>query len=212
MTFASLQADVRNYLERGYSSTTDPIVFAQIPSLINLAERGIARALKVEGFIVAADAPLTTNVATYEKPDRWRETISINLRAPASGVRTPVFPRSYEYIRAYAPDGSVVGAPLFYADYDYNNWIFGPTPDAAYTMEIVYYEIPALLDNATTTNWLTKYAPDLLLFGTLMEAAPFLKNDTRIPVWESKYQRALQSLDTEDLKRIIDRSTKRSEP
>jgi hypothetical protein len=50
MTFDNLRDDVRNYLERGASLATDPIVYEQIPKLINLAERRIARDLKLQGF------------------------------------------------------------------------------------------------------------------------------------------------------------------
>ncbi len=51
MTFASLKEDMRRYLERGFTFATDQIVFEQLPRLINLAERRIARELKVEGLI-----------------------------------------------------------------------------------------------------------------------------------------------------------------
>ena len=51
MTFATLKEDVQRYLERGATLASDPIVFEQIPRLINLAERRIARELKVQGFI-----------------------------------------------------------------------------------------------------------------------------------------------------------------
>ena len=67
--------------------------------------------------------------------------------------------------------------PEFYADYDYRHWLFAATPDENYPVEIVYYELPPLLDDAQQQNWLTDYAPNALLYGTLLEATPFLKND-----------------------------------
>jgi hypothetical protein len=51
---------------------------------------------------------------------------------------------------------------------------------------------------SNTTNWFTSYAPDLLLFGALLEAAPFLDNDPRIAVWEGFYNRAFKSVQIED--------------
>ena len=51
MTFATLKQDVQRYLERGATLASDPVVFEQIPRLINLAERRIARELKIQGFI-----------------------------------------------------------------------------------------------------------------------------------------------------------------
>ena len=79
MTFTSLQNDVRSYLERGASLVTDPLVFAQIPSLINFAERRISRDLKIQGFQVAVVTTLQAGVAVLAKPDRWRDTISMNI-------------------------------------------------------------------------------------------------------------------------------------
>ena len=69
----------------------------------------------------------------------------------------------------------------------------------------------ALLDESVQTNWITEYAPQLLLYGTLVEATPFLKNDERIPVWQSMYDRAAAMLNGEDLAKILDRSAVRKE-
>ena len=212
MTFNELQTDIQNYLERGASAAVDPIVYQQIPRLITLAERRISADLKVEGFIVAVNSEMQTGVSVYPKPDRWRKTISINFgTGTTNSTRTPLFPRSYEYVRNYWPDESQTGQPKFYADYNYNNWLIGPTPNQAYPFEILYYELPALLSTTNQTNWLTDYAPQLILYGALLEATPFLKNDERIEVWKSFYQDALQAINSEDLSRIVDRSTARTE-
>jgi hypothetical protein len=68
-----------------------------------------------------------------------------------------------------------------------------------------------LLDDNNQTNWLTEYAPNLLLYATLLEATPFLKNDERIPVWTNMYAMAAQALNGEDLKKILDRGAVRNE-
>jgi hypothetical protein len=212
MTFSELQSDVRNYLERGYSAVLDPIVFEQIPRLITLAERRITADLKLQGFIVAVTSTMQAGVAVYPKPDRWRETVSVNFGTGASNnTRKPLFARSYEYIRNYWPDDSETDQPKFYADYDYKHWIVAPTPDDAYPFEVMYYELPALLSTENQTNWLTEYAPQLLLYGTLLEATPFLKNDERIAVWQGFYDRSLAALGREDIKKITDRATVRTE-
>ena len=212
MTFQSLRDDVRNYLERGASAATDPIVYEQIPKLINFAERRIARDIKIQGFQTVVTSTMQTGVAVMPKPDRWRETISMNVGTGTGSVnRQSLFTRSYEYCRTYWPNDEITAQPLFYADYDYQHWIFAPTPDNAYPIEIVYYELPQLLDETTQQNWLTNFAPNALLYGTLLEATPFLKNDDRIPVWLNFYQMAVDSLNTEDIKKMIDRSTTRQE-
>lgn len=212
LTFTTLQEDVRRYLERGSTFASDPIVHEQIPRLINLAERRIARELKIQGFINVVTGTLQTGVSVYAKPDRWRDTVSINIGTGAqNNTRKMLFTRAYEYLLSYWPDRTATDRPLFYADYDYTHWLYAPTPDADYPFEVLYYELPPLLDDVVQTNWLTEYAPQLLLYGTLLEATPFLKNDERIPVWQSMYDRSAAMLNGEDLAKILDRSSVRKE-
>lgn len=205
MTFSSLLDDLRRYLERGFTAESDAIVYEQLPRLVTLAERRIARELKIQGFINVVTTQLQPGVSVYNKPDRWRDTIS--MRAPTG----PLFARSYEYCRGYWPDEAVMDTPEFYADYDYNHWLIVPTPVAAVELEILFYQQPALLGEDTQTNWLTQYAPDALLYGALLEAAPFLRNDERMQTWQGMYDRAASALNGEDLKRILDRASARSE-
>ena len=205
MTYDSLLVDLRRYLERGFTQESDQIVFDQLPRLITMGERRIARELKIEGFIRAVNLPLVVGVSTYLKPDRWRDTVSMNVAG------TSIFARSYEYCRNYWPNESDKATPEFYADYDYHHWLIVPTPDAARNMEILYYQQPALLGEDLQTNWLTEYAPDVLLYASLLEATPFLKNDGRVQMWTGLYDRAAQALNGEDLSKIMDRSANRSE-
>jgi len=212
MTFTTLQQDVRRYLERGTSYAADPVVFEQIPRLINLAERRIARELKIQGFINVVTGTLQSGVSVYPKPDRWRDTVSINIgTGNQSNTRKVLFTRAYEYLLSYWPDRTQTEQPIFYSDYDYTHWLIAPTPDADYPFEILYYELPPLLDDTIQTNWLTEYAPQLLLYGTLLEATPFLKNDERMPVWQGMYDRAAAMLNGEDLAKVLDRSSVRKE-
>jgi hypothetical protein len=208
MTFETLQEDVRRYIERGNPADTE--VFEQIPRLISMAERRIALELKIEGFISAVSTNLQADLAVYDKPDRWRETISFSIGAGVAGEqRTVLFPRGYEYCRTFWPDATQTDQPQFYADYDYSHWLIVPTPDAAYEAEILYYELPQLLDDEVQTNWITEYIPQLLLYATLLEAAPFLKNDERVPTWQAFYDRAAGMVNGEDLARMLDRSAVR---
>lgn len=209
-TFDTLQQDVRRYLERGSSASQDPTVYDQIPRLINLAERRCARELKVQGFINVVTSTFVVGQSVYAKPDRWRETVSMNFGSGATtSVRKPLFARAYEYLRAFWPDESLVAEPMYYADYNYSNWLVMPPPDGGYPFEVVYYELPVLLDEDNQSNWLTDYAPELLLYATLLEATPFLKNDERIPTWQNMYDRAAAMVNGEDLAKILDRAAVR---
>jgi hypothetical protein len=209
LTFDSLVKDIQQFLERGTS--VDPTVFEQIPRRINLAERDIARALKIQGFINVVTGVMAAGTSVYQKPDRWRDTVSINFGVGTAQVRTPLFPRSYEYCRMYWPDEDLTTQPQFYADYDFYNFLFSPTPDAAYPFELLYYQLPPLLDAGNQTNWTTDLAPNALLHGTLVQMSGFLKNDQRIPVWQAAYDRDLGLLNGEDIQKIIDRSSNRKE-
>ena len=205
MTYDSLLVDVRRYLERGFTAESDAIVYEQLPRLIAMGERRISRELKIEGFIRAVTTPLIAGVSVYDKPDRWRDTISMTVDG------SPIYARAYEFCKAYWPNPSQLAAPAYYAEYDYHHWLITPTPDAEATLEVIYYEQPRFLGEDFQTNWITEYAPDVLLYATLLEAAPFLKNDERIVTWQQMYDRAAQALDGEDLKRILDRSSNRTE-
>jgi hypothetical protein len=205
MTYDSLLVDIRRYLERGFTEESDPIVYDQLPRLVTFAQRRCARDLKIQGFIRAVQLPFQAGLAVYLKPDRWRDTVSMTVD------NVPIFARSYDYLRNYWPDEAETGTPQFYADYDYQHWLFAPTPDSTQTLEVLYYEQPALIGDDLQTNWLTEYAPDLLLYACLLEATPFLKKDERIQTWQAMYERTAQAVNNEDLKRILDRSATRSE-
>lgn len=213
MTFTSLKEDMRRYLERGNSGDTE--VFEQIPRLITLAERSLARAIKVQGFIVPYIQTLQTGVSVYAKPARWRETISMNYGTDATGAaagnnRKQLYPRALEYCRVYWPNSDERDVPEFFADYDYDHWLIVPTPVAAFNWEVVTYSIPPLLGDDNQTNWLTDYASNALLYRCLLEAAPFLKNDERLQVWQGLYGSELGILDTEDLQNIANRASVRT--
>jgi len=207
MTFNSLLGDLRAYLERGTS--VDLTVFDQLPSLINLAERELANSLKILGFVNNVTDTMTIGKSVIPKPDRWRDTISINFGVGAAQLRTPLFPRSYEYLRRYWPDEDVTDQPKFYSDYDYFNWLIAPSADFAYPFEVNYWELPALLDSTNQSNWTTDFAPNALLHGSLLQATPFLNNDERISVWREIYDRDVVILEQQDVRRIIDRQVTR---
>lgn len=212
MTYNTLLDDLRVYLERGATLATDPTVYQQLPSLVTLAQRRLSRELKIQGTVTVVSSTLTIGVVAVAKPDRWRETVSMRI-GTGSGYNTTkeVYPRSYEYMRVFWPNQTTTGEPRFYADYDYSNWFIAPTPDVAYPYEVIYYEQPIFLDDGNQTNWYTEYAPDALLYASLLESAPFLKNDEQIKVWESFLGRSIASLNGEDIRQIVDRSIIRRE-
>lgn len=102
------------------------------------------------------------------------------------------------------PRGGDTGLPRWIAR-DTTNFVFGPIPDSTYAVKGVYYAKPVLMRNFTgdaATHWIIVNAPDLALYGALLEAAPFLKNDNRIIVWRTFYAQA--ESDYRDLQRNED--------
>lgn len=200
MTYDSLVSDISSYLER-----TDQATLDKIPTFIMLAEQVIAAELKFLGNLTVAESTMVSGQPVIEKPARWRKTVSLNVTI--NGDRQPVLLRKYEYLRQYWPDSTATGAPKFYCDYDYTHWLVAPTPAGAYSYEVLYYERLEPLDSSNQTNWFTQYAPQALLYGSLLQAMPFLKNDERIPMWQAQYQAIIQTLQVEDIARIADRQT-----
>ena len=127
------------------------------------------------------------------------------MNITVAGKRQPVFLRKYEYLREYWPNPTLESTPKFYCDYDYTHWMVAPTPDVDYDFEVLYYERLQPLDSSNQTNWFTIYAPQALLYGSLLQAMPFLKNDDRVQLWQALYKQAMDILVAEDRLRVADR-------
>jgi hypothetical protein len=198
MTYDSLVENIQSYLERTDTATLD-----KIPLFIMLAEQVIASQIKFLGNLTVNTSTMVANTSIIDKPARWHKSVSMNITV--AGVRQPVLVRKYEYLRSYWPDNTKTGVPAYYADYDYTHWLVAPTPASDYTFEVLYYERVQPLDSTNQSNWFTVYAPQALLYGSLLQAMPFLKNDERSPMWQAQYDAVIAALQTEDKLRVADR-------
>ena len=200
MTYDSLIADTIAYMERN-----DAQFVAQIPSLISLAESAIAAELKTYLQLTVVETNILQNQVILAKPARWRKTVSLKTNGK------PMLMRSQDYIAQYQSE-SDPGVPLYYAEYDYNNWAFAPAPDANYPVEIIYYSEIQPLDESNQQNLFTREAPQAMLFGTLLQAQGYLKALDKLPVWKSYYTDCLAALKKEDNTRRVDRNVSVQEP
>ena len=198
MTYDSLVDDITTYLERTDTQTLD-----KIPQFIMFAEQIIASEIKFLGNLVVVASTMTQANGIIPKPARWRKTVSMNVSV--AGVRQPVLLRTYEYLREYWPDQTLTDVPKYFGDYDYDHWLVVPTPATGYTYEVLYYERNQPLDSSNQSNWFTEYAPQALLYGSLLQAMPFLKNDERIPMWQAQYDKIIAVLQNENAIRVADR-------
>lgn len=212
MNYASLVVQIQQYANR-----TDDFFTNQIPNLILQAINRIYSEAKSLGFIsFVENSTLTSNTNYITKPVDWKETISFVIINGNQQVL--LLPRSIEFGQTYWPNSALTGTPQFYADLDNSYFYFFPTPDQGYTYNLLYRTtVPFSLGNANqdlinfidNPNFLVQRYPSLLLYACMMEAIPFLKDDERVPVFESFYNRALQNINKDQQITITDRTSKR---
>jgi hypothetical protein len=208
-TFDSLVQDIKDYLERG--SLNDDKVIRQIPRVINRAERSIADRLKIQGYQYVLTSWTTQGEPVIAKPDGWRNTISINIGTNTDGnTRRTLRARSYEYLRSVYPNDTQVGSPIFYADYNQEHWLIGPSPAGRYPFEAVIWRLPDLLGSSNQQNYLTQYVPNLLLYSALVGLEPFLRNDNRVMLWKGFVEDEFKAVTAQDMIKMSDRAQVRT--
>lgn len=184
--YTELKASVADWLNR-----TD--LTSVIPDFIALAEAQIERTLRTRQMIVRATASIDTEYSAV--PADFLETKSIKLNT------NPVTSLAFETVDALDALKSTTyistGKPQFFSIVGGQIRVL-PVPDSTYTAELIYYAKLSKLSSTNTTNWLLTQAPDVYLYGSLMQAAPYLKDDSRIPVWAAIYTRGLEELQIAD--------------
>ena len=200
MTYDSLVLNIQQFMERN-----DPDFVAQIPNLIALAEASIAAEFKTYLQLIVVETNLAENQVVLNKPARWRKTVSMKINGK------PVVLRSQDYVAQYQSE-SDNNVPLYYAEYDFNNWNFAPSPDQEYPVEIIYYAEIQPLDNTNQQNLWTAIAPQAMLYGALVQAQGYLKALDKLPMWKGYYTEAIAALKKEDNARRVDRNTTVQEP
>lgn len=210
LTYSSLLTDLKNYVERG--GVLDPAVERQLPRIINNAERDLADRLKIQGYIQPMISTMSIGEPRLAKPTGWRSTVSINVSYGVDNLnRRTLRNRSLEYIRGIFPNDNQKDLPRLYADYDLLHWLLGPAPNIAYQFEAICWMIPDLLCPDNEENYLTVFAPNLLLYTCLEGVEAFLKNDARTALWTGYAQRRFDAITGEDVKRMRDRAQRRTE-
>jgi len=86
---------------------------------------------------------------------------------------------------------------------------FVPPLEEDTPIELTYYaRIPELTDDADT-NWLLTDWPDIYLYGSLLQASPYLRDDDRVPMWQSIYEKAIEKARVQDDRAEVSGSTLR---
>lgn len=164
---------------------------AVIPTFVDLAEADIVRDRRARSWRAENRATTSATGRYSALPQDYVEMIRISVSTTQGWERLSLISQAdMMQKREY---GDVGGKPEFYAITAGELELF-PTPDEAYTVEIVYHNrFPALVDDIDT-NWVLQYHPDVYLYGSLSHAAPYLAEDGRLTVFAAMYQTALDKI------------------
>jgi hypothetical protein len=195
MDYAELRQAIIDYTE------TDESIFVQnIPTFVEQAEERIYNTVQIP----ALRRNVTGNVTAANKylacPDDFLSVFSL-AAIDASGNYEYLLNKDVNFIRQSYPNPNQTGIPKYYALFgprSGNNtelsFILGPTPDAAYSMELHFFYYPESIVTAGT-SWLGDNYSPVLLYGALREAYLFQKGEADlISNVEQKYNEALQQL------------------
>lgn len=181
-SYSDLQSTIASYLAR--SDLTD-----QIPSFIQFAEYRLRRELRIRQMLKSVTTTTTGSDPTVELPSDFLEVRDFYV------VGNPNQSMSYQSPSAFTrlDNSGSQGKPLNYTVLA-NDFKLAPTPDTAYTVELLYYAAPALLSSSNSSNVFLANVPDLLLYASLIEAEPYLMNDARLSTWISMYEKAVNQI------------------
>lgn len=181
-TYSELKSAVADFLNR------DDLTSA-IPNFIALAEATLNRRMRAPEMVTRAT--VTVDAEYENRPADWMETIRYQITTNPITVLEFVTP---EEAIIQKTKFSTSGVPLFFSTVG-TQFQHVPAPDTSYTGELMYYARIAGLSDSNTSNWLLTANPDIYLYATLIQSAPYLKEDERISVWAGIYDRLMAEYD-----------------
>ena len=188
MNYSQLVTLIQDYVQ-----STETSFVANIPNFVQLAEERIFNSVQIPDIRRNQIGTLTPSNKYLSVPADWLATFSLAVIA-ADGSQSFLLDKDVNFIRECYPDPSTNGVPKFYAIFDANTFILGPTPDSNYQVELHYYYYPESIVTAGT-SWLGNNFETVLLYGALREAYIYLKGEAdMIANYEQKYQESLQML------------------
>ena len=187
-TYSELQTAVANWLDR------DDLT-ARIPEFIALAEARFNRVLRLRSM----EAKYTANTVAAQRnlalPTSYIQMRNFQVNTSPLTTLSYVTPEIYDRLWG----GSTQGTPKFYTILA-NEVSLGPIPASVQEVEMLFYKKFDNLSVTTTTNTLLTDSPDLYLYGSMLEAEPFIMNDERVPLWAAALDRAVSDMQEQDNK------------
>lgn len=182
-TFAELKTSIADWLNREDLASV-------IPDFITLAEARFNRVIRDRRMIKRKTS--TIDSGYVDMPTDWLETITLISTATPPVVLEYMPAQAMNELRATERTGKAVAYTL----YDDQFFVF-PAPTSDLTVELVYYGSLQALSDDNTSNWLLTGHPDIYLFGSLLMAEPYLKNDERLTTWAQMFTTAMEELRVE---------------
>ena len=178
MNYTQLTATIKAYTENDFPQAVGAgglTSAEQIARFVQQAEQRIYNSIQFPALRKNVTGNATVNNKYLATPVDWLATFSL-ARINADGSYEYLLNKDVNYIREAFPFPATSGAPTHYAVFDENTFILGPTPDASYSMELHYFYYPQSIVTAGT-SWLGDNLDSLLFYGSLLEAAAFMKSE-----------------------------------
>ena len=178
MNYTQLTASIKAYCENDFPQAVGAgglTSAEQIARFVQQAEQRIYNSIQFPALRKNVTGNATASNKYLATPVDWLATFSL-ARINADGSYEYLLNKDVNFIREAFPFPAVSGAPTHYAIFDENTFILGPTPDASYSMELHYFYYPQSIVTAGT-SWLGDNLDSLLFYGSLLEAAAFMKSD-----------------------------------
>jgi|TARA_R110000824_G_scaffold49317_4_gene138389 hypothetical protein len=188
-TLATLKSTVQDYCE-----TAETTFVADLDTFIKESEERILKNVELPVFRKNVTGSAASSNTYLSTPTDFLAPYS--LAVISSSVYSYLLFKHVSFIRDFTPNPATTGTPKYYALFDDNTFMLAPTPDQNYSFELHYKYRPASLTttSGTDTTWLSLNAPDALLYGTLVEAATFLKVPEEVAQYEQRFVQAINSL------------------
>jgi hypothetical protein len=166
---------------------------AIIPDFVSLAEAQLERRLPTQKMVKRSTATIDTPFSALPSDFLSAKSLVLTSTAPVQ----PLVFLTEDEIDAKKYVYRTTGKPQYFALVG-NQIEVLPAPDTGYTAELTYIATLAKLSDSNVSNWILARHPDVYLYGSLLQAAPYLRDDERIAVWSSLYQAAIADMILQD--------------
>ena len=187
-TFTTLKTAIQDYTQNSETTFVN-----NLSNFITDTEEKILKTVNLPVFKKNVTGTMTSGNTYLSAPSDFLTPFSLAL--DNSGYEYLMF-KEVNFIREAYPVSSTTGVPKYYALFDDDTFILGPTPNANFTVELHYvYRPTSITTSADGTSWLGTNAPDALLYGSLVQAYSFMKGEADlIANYTQQYNEALSRL------------------